>query len=248
MMESKRNDEVHVALDAALDELDDDSSSCASEHDAHVGSSTSPQLEDQATPAESASFGTDATRERRTVYGPPPPPSSQSSSALFTSKQVGDQVEDSLDSVMSSLIDRMSAPGPSNTADCSSVPSNALGNISAPSDGSMHQEVDMLRDLMKNLDSLSGGSQSAPVNEDSLLDGMMSQLLSKDLMYEPMVQLATQLPIWLEQQKTVLSNEEYNRRQEQCICLRQIVQVYETEPKNTSKIVQLMQQNQEQVH
>jgi peroxin-19 len=35
-------------------------------------------------------------------------------------------------------------------------------------------------------------------NPDDIVDGMMEQLLSKDLMYEPMKQVADRYPAWLE--------------------------------------------------
>lgn len=43
------------------------------------------------------------------------------------------------------------------------------------------------------------------LNPDAIVDGMMEQLLSKDLMYEPMKQVADQFPAWLEENKDILS-------------------------------------------
>jgi Pex19 protein family len=46
---------------------------------------------------------------------------------------------------------------------------------------------------------------------DTILDGMMEQLLSKDIMYEPMIQVATKFPLWLQEHRSTLSTTEYER-------------------------------------
>jgi peroxin-19 len=48
------------------------------------------------------------------------------------------------------------------------------------------------------------------LNPDAVIDGMMEQLLCKDLMYEPMKQVATKFPQWLEEKRSSLSPEEYS--------------------------------------
>jgi peroxin-19 len=50
---------------------------------------------------------------------------------------------------------------------------------------------------------------SPAFNPDAVIDGMMEQLLCKDLMYEPMKQVATKFPQWLEEKRSTLSAEEY---------------------------------------
>ena len=44
---------------------------------------------------------------------------------------------------------------------------------------------------------------------DAMIDGMMEQLMSKDLMYEPMKQVTQRFPSWLDENKSKLSKEEY---------------------------------------
>lgn len=46
---------------------------------------------------------------------------------------------------------------------------------------------------------------------DNVIDGMMKQLLSKDIMYEPMKKVMDRFPRWLAENKSHLSDEEYNR-------------------------------------
>lgn len=48
-------------------------------------------------------------------------------------------------------------------------------------------------------------------NSDDLIDGMVSQLLSKDLMYEPIKNVAEKFPSWLEVNGPLLSKEDLKR-------------------------------------
>ena len=53
-----------------------------------------------------------------------------------------------------------------------------------------------------------GNVRDANFNPDDIVDGMMEQLLSKDLMYEPMKQVADRYPAWLEANQDTLSEED----------------------------------------
>ena len=52
---------------------------------------------------------------------------------------------------------------------------------------------------------------SNDLQADTILDGMMEQLLCKDIMYEPMKQVASKFPKWLQEHQSVLSPTEYER-------------------------------------
>jgi peroxin-19 len=118
---------------------------------------------------------------------------------------------------------------------------------------------------------------------DALMDGMMEQLLAKDLMYEPMKQVAERFPQWLRDNQSNLSPQEYNeyvcnggfehvlpwpcstfskfslfsidispslahywsRRRKQSDCFQRLVKAYETDPSNTKRFMELMQEAQE---
>ena len=71
-------------------------------------------------------------------------------------------------------------------------------------------EKDMLKSMMEEL---GGGGLSGmdDFDSDALIDGMMEQLVSKDLMYEPMKQVADKFPDWLDKHRRTLSNEEYGK-------------------------------------
>jgi len=49
------------------------------------------------------------------------------------------------------------------------------------------------------------------LNPDAIVDGMMQQLLSKELMYEPMKHVADHFPRWLEEKKNSLSPTELDK-------------------------------------
>lgn len=68
---------------------------------------------------------------------------------------------------------------------------------------------DMLNRLMEGLAEGMAGGEGGDFNPDAVIDGMMEQLLSKDLMYDPMKQVATKFPGWLNEHRSTLSAEEY---------------------------------------
>lgn len=79
----------------------------------------------------------------------------------------------------------------------------AKASLGEPSNG---QTDDFLREML-GLQDEGGGD----LNSDGVLDGMMEQLLSKDLMYEPMKQVTEKFPAWLETNKSLLSAKDYQK-------------------------------------
>ncbi|EQC29562.1 hypothetical protein SDRG_12571 [Saprolegnia diclina VS20] len=78
-----------------------------------------------------------------------------------------------------------------------------------------------------------------------LVDGMMHQLLSKDIMYDPMKQICAKYPEWLAEKESMLSKEDYARYGKQYQYFQQILAVYDTEPDNYTRLSDLMQEMQE---
>lgn len=70
-----------------------------------------------------------------------------------------------------------------------------------------NQEASSGGDGLDNMMNELGGDLSA----DDMIDGMMAQLLSKELMYEPMKQVTDKFPEWLEGKKNALPEDEYKR-------------------------------------
>ncbi|KAK9095452.1 hypothetical protein Scep_026921 [Stephania cephalantha] len=80
---------------------------------------------------------------------------------------------------------------------------------------------------------------------DSIVENMMQQLLSKEILQEPMKEIGEKYPEWLEEHKSGLSKEDYDRYNLQYNLIKELNSVYETDPNNFSKIVELMQKMQE---
>lgn len=73
----------------------------------------------------------------------------------------------------------------------------------------------------------------------------MQQLLSKEVLHEPMKEIGERYPKWLEDHKSTLSGEEYDRYYRQYELIKDLNRAYESEPSNFNKIVDLMQKMQE---
>lgn len=80
---------------------------------------------------------------------------------------------------------------------------------------------------------------------ESIVETMMQQLLSKEILQEPMKEIGERYPKWLEDHKASLSAEEYERYSRQYILIKDLNEVYENDPSNFNRVVELMQKMQE---
>lgn len=90
-------------------------------------------------------------------------------------------------------------------------------------------------DLLDNLNSLMDNGEL-----DSLLSNVMDQIVSKDLLYEPMKDLASKYPEFLSKSKNTISNEEYKRFEEQFRIVNEIISTYDA-GNDSVKVLTLMQ-------
>mmetsp|Transcript_29141 Transcript_29141/g.65239 ORF Transcript_29141/g.65239 Transcript_29141/m.65239 type:complete len:320 (+) Transcript_29141:191-1150(+) len=102
------------------------------------------------------------------------------------------------------------------------------------------QGEEMMTQMMSEFEKLGEKEDFSQV-----VDGMMKQLLSKDLMYEPMKQVCEKYPEWLALNTEALTEQDYERYGAQYQYFQRIVAVYETEPDNFPRIVELMQDVQQ---
>ena len=93
----------------------------------------------------------------------------------------------------------------------------------------------MIEDMMHQFESL--GEKE---DYQEVVDGVMRQLLSKDLMLEPCKQICEKFPEWLALHKKNLSNAEYENYGKQYQAFQKILAVYETEPDNFPRLMELM--------
>jgi len=91
----------------------------------------------------------------------------------------------------------------------------------------------------------------------SMMKGMMQNLLSKDLLYPSLKDIQSKYPVWLEENKSKISSEEYEKYSKQQTIVCQICELFDEEKENDnetvksermSKIVSLMEQMQEYGH
>ncbi|GFZ08302.1 peroxin 19-2 [Actinidia rufa] len=98
----------------------------------------------------------------------------------------------------------------------------------------------MMEDLAKQFEELAGSQDM-----ESIVETMMQQLLSKEILHEPMKEIGERYPKWLEEHKSKLSKDDYERYSHQYKLIKDLIEVYETEPGNFNKVVELMQKMQE---
>ncbi|CAJ1958328.1 unnamed protein product [Cylindrotheca closterium] len=119
----------------------------------------------------------------------------------------------------------------------------ALGSLLEEMNRTSIEDIDQEDDFLREMLGLSdGGTEN--YDADAVIDGMMEQLLSKELMYEPMKQVLDQFPDYLDENQGNLSTEEYQQRCEQYNSFKRLIKVYEEEPSNTTKLMEQMQEVQ----
>ncbi|KAA0041087.1 hypothetical protein IC582_014909 [Cucumis melo] len=116
-----------------------------------------------------------------------------------------------------------------------------LESVSGPKPGVDEFGKDaLMEDWVKQFEEMAGSQDM-----ESIVETMMQQLLSKEILHEPMKEIGERYPKWLEDHKASLSKEEYERYSQQYNLIKDLNIVYEREPDNFNKIVELMQKMQE---
>ena len=93
-----------------------------------------------------------------------------------------------------------------------------------------------------------GGGGTAATQPDGAMDGMLDalvgQLLSKEVMLEPMQHLHAEFPRFLEANESTLSADELERYRRQQDLVGQILAAYKEAPDDTDRVAALMQEMQ----
>ncbi|KAI8579683.1 hypothetical protein K450DRAFT_56970 [Umbelopsis ramanniana AG] len=109
-------------------------------------------------------------------------------------------------------------------------------------DLSEESEDAFMQEMMRQMEGLADNSDF-----QNMLEGMMSQLMSKELLYEPMKDLAAKYPDWLDKNKDTTPKDEYEKYKQQHEYVKQIVAKYEDpsfdekDEKQATEVVDLMQ-------
>ena len=86
-----------------------------------------------------------------------------------------------------------------------------------------------------------GGEADLP-GMATLVDTIMHQLLSKDVLYQPMKDIGARYPAWLEAHRHELEPAEVRRYQEQLEYIEKICLLYETRPDDYAGLMELLQE------
>ena len=105
--------------------------------------------------------------------------------------------------------------------------SSSAAASSATAQSSSKSEEDMLVEMLRALESESGSGSGSEGDLSKMFLGMMEQLTNKDMLYEPMKELNSKYPEWLEQNRPKLANIEYDRFARQRVIVEQIVAKFE---------------------
>lgn len=122
-------------------------------------------------------------------------------------------------------------------------------------------EADMMKNLTKNIGGLGGvedmgekmmenmfknfDSDSKKEGFQGHVDGMLQQIVGKDVMYEPVKAIADKFPEWLATNESKISLEEYKRFGKQYEYFQRMVVIYESTPEKNDEVIKLMQEMQE---
>ncbi|KAI8323847.1 Pex19 protein [Martensiomyces pterosporus] len=103
--------------------------------------------------------------------------------------------------------------------------------------------MDMMEELMRQMDQIGDDGQL-----DSLVDDVIGQLMSKEVLYQPLKDLDVEYPKYLAKNKDTLSKEDYERYEKQHAYVKEIITQFEVSgdgSANDPKIVELMQKMQD---
>lgn len=97
-----------------------------------------------------------------------------------------------------------------------------------------------VEDFVKQLEEMAGSQDM-----ESIAESMMYQLMSKEVLHEPMKEMGERYPKWLKENKANLKPEEYDRYFDQYKLILQLTDVYEHDSSNFQKIADIIQKMQE---
>lgn len=126
------------------------------------------------------------------------------------------------------------------TMPTTTIPPNNNNNIDPSSSQLEHLSEQMISSLMNDFE-----QSTSKKDSNDIIDNVMKQLLDKELMYQPMKEVCTRYPKWLANNKDSLPPDEYQKYGTQYQYFQRIVRLYETEPNNFERLMELMQDIQE---
>ncbi|KAF9921662.1 Peroxisome chaperone and import receptor, partial [Modicella reniformis] len=121
---------------------------------------------------------------------------------------------------------------------------NRLKDSSEQVDAQVAEESEeaLMAEMMRQMEGMAEGGDF-----QNVLEGMMEQLMSRDILYEPMLDLKQKYPQWLKDNKDKTPAEEYARYEKQYEYVKQIVEFFdrpdfdEKSDAQAKSVIELMQ-------
>ena len=85
---------------------------------------------------------------------------------------------------------------------------------------------------------------ASPTGMQEMMDNMLQHLLSKEVLYEPMKEIAEKYPPWLKRNSKKIPDDELVRYEAQLVKVRAIIAAYEDDNTDFKHIVTLLQEMQ----
>lgn len=122
-------------------------------------------------------------------------------------------------------------------------------NTRVPQDSGNMLDPAQLTRLAAQMEALGGGGEvdpnmPLPEGVSGFMNDLMQSLLSKDVLYGSMKEIGDKYPQWLQDHRDTLSALELERYERQHQHIRDICHLYETDPNNFTRLVDLLQQMQ----
>lgn len=100
--------------------------------------------------------------------------------------------------------------------------------------------------LMEKLaETFAGGLDGDNGELQSMVDTVMRQLLSKEVLYEPLREISAKYPEWLQRNEGKVSAEDRERYETQLRCIERLCAAYETPDSGFDEVLGLMQEIQQ---
>ena len=138
---------------------------------------------------------------------------------------------------------------------------NMTPNFQVPEEKELEQMFQEFASSFGSIDEEAGSIQDGAGSNNfmPIMESMMKSILSKDLLYPPLKELCSKYPDWLADNRTILSEKDYEQYNNQYLIAKQIVQTFEIQeadgvnPTSSSKnqfdsIFELMQKMQTYGH
>ena len=102
---------------------------------------------------------------------------------------------------------------------------------------SLNPEEAAMKQMFEQMSGAHGGMQK-------MMDDMLQHLLSKDVLYEPMKEIAAKYPPWIKRNSRKIPDDELVRYEAQLVKVRAIIAAYEDDATTFADIVALLQEMQ----